>query len=186
MRKVILVAVLVFFVLTFIVIDIKTSKQARNSSNDDNSDEERAIYISYIEFDNYIKDKDSNTSKKNIRTILDNVKNLGFNTVIVHVRPFSDSIYKSKYYPVSSTVLNNNGQYPDYDVLSYFIAEAHKRSLKFEAWVNPFRISNTTDISQIPKDSPYYKFIDTNDAKVIENVGIFLNPASSEVQELIK
>lgn len=185
MRKVILVAVLVFFVLTFIVIDIKTSKEERNIKKDDNSHEERAIYISYIEFDNYIRGKDENTSKKNIRKILDNVKDLGFNTVIVHVRPFSDSIYKSEYYPVSNTVLNDKNEYPNYDVLKYFIDEAHSRSLRFEAWVNPFRISNTTSLEEIPKDSPYYKFVSDNNAKVIDGVGIFLNPASQDVQQLI-
>lgn len=185
MKKIILTVALVFFVLTFIVIDIKDSKNQRKIDNGADNQEKKAIYVSYIEFNSYIKDKDSNTSKKNIAKMLDDVKEYGFNNVIVHVRPFSDSIYKSEFYPVSSTVLNDKGVYPDYDVLEYFIAEAHKRNIRFEAWVNPFRVSNITDLSQIPIDSPYYDFVKTGDAKIIEGKGIYLNPASSKVEELV-
>lgn len=185
MKKIILTVALVFFVLTFIVIDIKDSKNQRKIDNGADNQEEKAIYVSYIEFNSYIKDKDSNTSKKNIIKMLDDIKEYGFNNVIVHVRPFSDSIYKSEFYPVSSTVLNDKGVYPDYDVLEYFITEAHKRNIRFEAWVNPFRVSNITDLSQIPIDSPYYDFVKTGDAKIIEGKGIYLNPASSKVEELV-
>ena len=52
-----------------------------------------------------------------------------FNKIILHVRAFSDSIYKSNYYPLSKSVLSNNGEYPKYDILEYFIEEAHKRDI---------------------------------------------------------
>lgn len=184
MKKLIIVIpvviVLSFFALTFFIIEYKNNKVFNETSYE----EVRSIYISYIEFDNYIKGKKEEVSKKNIENILDNVKEYGFNTVIVHVRPFSDSIYKSKYFPISNTVLNDKGLYPDYDVLSFFIDETHKRNMKFEAWINPFRISNISSLSNIPIDSPYYKFLKEEDAKIFEN-GIYLNPASEKVRELI-
>lgn len=165
-----------FFVSTFFVLSEKNNKI--------DVDEVRAIYVSYIEFDDYIKGKKEDESKKNIIEILDNVKSLGLNTVIVHVRPFSDSIYESIYYPVSGSVLNDKGVYPSYDVLEFFINEAHKRNIRFEAWINPFRISNLKDISLLNDNSIYYKFYKSGNAKVTES-GIYLNPASGEVQDYI-
>lgn len=174
----------VFFILTFFVIGMKNPSDEEVFEN--TKDEEiRAVYVSYIEFNSYIKGKDEEVSKNNIKKILDDIKELGFNTVILHVRPFADSIYKSEYFPISETILNDQGTIPSYDILKYFIEESHNRGLKLEAWVNPFRISNVEDLSKVPVDSPYYKFINTNDAKVIDGKGIYLNPASSEVQELV-
>lgn len=182
MKYTALTMVLVFFLMSFFVIAMK---QVPEDDIKEEQEETRAVYLSYIEFNSYIKDKNSNTSKENIQKILDNVKNFGFNTLILHVRPFADSIYKSEYFPISNSVLNDQETYPDYDILEYFIEEGHKRELKIEAWVNPFRISNVTDISNISVDSPYYKFVKTGDAKIIDEKGIYLNPASKDVQELI-
>lgn len=169
-----------FVVLTFFKDNFAEPKKSIKEEK-----EIKAVYISYIELNSYISGKDESVSKKNITKMLDDIKDFGFNTVIVHVRAFSDSIYKSNYYPVSNTVLNNKNTYPNYDVLEYFIKEAHERSLKFEAWINPFRISNQTSLDNVSIDSPYYKFVKSKDAAVIDKKGIYLNPASSEVRELI-
>ena len=142
--------------------------------------EERALYFSYIELDNYLEGKCSSEQKDNIIEVLDNIKSIGFNKIILHVRSFADSIYKSNYYPLSKSVLDNNGDYPDYDVLDYFIKEAHKRNILVDAWINPYRISNSKDINTLSKDSLYYKY----DSKVTDK-GIYLNPANKEVQDLI-
>lgn len=183
MKKIILIAVvLVFIFLTFMIIEAKATKK-QNIYN--KNSETRAVYFSYIEFNSYIKGKNSQESKNNIKIILDNIKNMNLNTVIVHVRPFADSIYKSEYYPISDTILNNNNEIPDYDILDFFITEAHSRDLKIEAWLNPFRISNDTKLENISVDSIYYKFINTNDVMIIDDKGIYLNPASVEVRNLI-
>ena len=78
--------------------------------------EDRAIYFSYIEFSKYITGFDDITQRKNIIEVLDNIKNLGFNRIIVHVRPFSDSMYESNYYPISKYILNDKGDVPSYSV----------------------------------------------------------------------
>ena len=143
--------------------------------------ETRAVYFSYIEFQNYIQGKTEEESKENIKEVLDNIKQIDFNRIIVHVRPFSDSIYISKYYPTSKYVLNNKDKYPDYDVLEYFIYEAHKRNIKFDAWINPYRISN---LKNEIENSVYKKYSSRGNAKIVEK-GMYLNPASEEVQTLI-
>ena len=152
-----------------------------NNSMKKENTETRAVFISYIELDNYLKDKDDNIQKKNIIEIINNVSSLGLNRIILHVRPFSDSIYKSDYYPVSIHILNNSNSYPNYDILEFFIKESHKRNIKIDAWINPYRISNSKDINTLSSNSIYYKF---SDSKVTDK-GIYLNPANKDVQKLI-
>ena len=66
--------------------------------NKDNEDvnEMRSIFISYIELSEYIKDKDYTTSKNNIDTMINNIKKFNLNTIILQVRISSDAIYSSK------------------------------------------------------------------------------------------
>lgn len=190
MKKFILLVV-IFIVATFFIIgnkkdQVKEKDQNREIGvNLEKQDERRAVFISYIELNEYIKDKDSETSKKNINFILKNMNDNNFNMVILHVRPFSDAIYPSKIFPISKTVLNDEKKAPTYDVLDYFITEAHKKQIEVHAWINPYRISNETNISDITQDHPAHKFLNTNHIKVIEGKGIFYNPASDEVKKLI-
>ena len=185
MKKFILLVV-IFIVATFFVIGNKKEIDAekKNISIVDKK-EIRAVYISYIELDDYIKEKDEKTSKNNIISMIKNVKDNNFNTIILHVRPFSDAIYRSLIFPISNSVLNNENKAPNYDVLNFFIKEAHKNNINLHAWINPYRISHNTDIKRISKKSPAYKFINTSNIKVIKDKGIFYNPASVEVRNLI-
>ena len=186
MKKLVIV-VMIFIVITFFIIGRKLEQKKEQYvpvilTGDE---ERRAIFISYLELEEYIKDKDNNTSKENIINILDNMKNNNFNMVILHVRPFSDAIYESNIYPYSSYISTGEGVDPGYDVLEFFIQEAHKRKIEIHAWINPYRIRSNTDISSISSLNPAYKYLNTNHVKVIENKGIFYNPASSEIRELI-
>lgn len=148
-------------------------------------EEKRAVFISYIELGNYLRGKDEETIKKTIDDMLDNVKNFDFNMVILQVRSFSDAIYPSSIFPSSRSVVNNEGDELPFDILKYFIKKAHKKDLELHAWINPYRISNDTDTSIISKENPAYKLLNTSSVKVIDNVGIYYNPASSEVESLI-
>lgn len=189
MKKFILLVV-IFVIATFFIIGKKQEEQQQEEQLQEESafleqDERRAIFISYLELNEYIKNKNTTTSKKNINFILKNMKDNNFNMAILHVRPFSDAIYTSEIFPTSKTILNDQGIAPDYDILSYFIEQAHQQDIEVHAWINPYRVSNETDINDITEDNPAYKYINTNHLKVIENKGIFYNPASDEVKTLI-
>lgn len=183
--KKLMIVVIIFVVITFFIIGKKQDSINNTPVLLNTNDEYRAIFISYIELDKYIKDKDNVTSKNNIIKILDNMKNNNFNMAILHVRPFSDAIYKSSIYPYSRYVSTKEGVDPGYDILSYFIEQAHNRNIEVHAWVNPYRVRNTTDISDISVSNPAYKYLNTNHVKIIEGKGIFYNPASIIVQDLI-
>nr|PZN57495.1 MAG: hypothetical protein DIU61_02025 [Bacteroidota bacterium] len=75
--------------------------------------------------------------------LLDILKGVGMNAVIVQVRPTADAFYPSSYEPWSEFLTGQQGKSPEpyYNPLAFMIAEAHKRCMEFHAWFNPYRVS---------------------------------------------
>ncbi|WP_432204897.1 glycoside hydrolase family 10 protein [Cetobacterium somerae] len=80
--------------------------------------------------------------KQEYINILDEIKSLNMNAIIMQVRPTADRFYKKvDKEPWSKYITGENGKDPGYDPLEFFIEEAHKRNLEFHAWFNPYRIT---------------------------------------------
>ena len=174
-------AILVIVSMILILLCISNYFFRNNSIEKTYDDEARAIFISYIELNKYIKNKDVDTSKANIRLMINNIKSLGFNTAIVQIRSFSDAIYESDIFPWSSTVSSSEGIFPGYDVLQYFIDECRKKKIFIYGWINPYRIrSNGTLVSEV---NPAFKYLGTD--YLYEGEGLYYNPSKQEVEDLI-
>lgn len=173
MKKILVIIILSIVLISNIKLD-RTSIQKE--------EETRAIFVSYIEINKYIKGNDYEISKRNIRKIIKNIKKLKCNTIILQVRSASDAIYKSNIYPMSLNIVNT--EYDDYyDVLDYFIKESHKSNVKVIAWINPYRIRTTCDKTTITEKNPAYKYLDTDIVYI--NNGIYYNPSKQETEDLI-
>ena len=173
MKKILVIIVLSIVLISNIKLDRKSIKK---------EEETRAIFVSYIELNKYIKGNDYEISKRNIRKIIKNIKRLKCNTIILQVRSASDAIYKSNIYPMSLNIVNT--EYDDYyDVLDYFIKESHKSNVKVIAWINPYRIRTTCDKTTITEKNPAYKYLDTDIVYI--NNGIYYNPSKQETEDLI-
>lgn len=145
-------------------------------------EEIKGVFLSYIEINKYIKNDNYEISKNNIKKIISNIKSMNLNTIILQVRSSSDSIYNSKIYPKSLYLVNN--EYDNYyDVLAYFIEEAHKYDIKIIAWINPYRVRTTENINNITDKNPAYKYLNTDTIYI--NNGVFYNPSKKEVTNLI-
>ncbi len=144
--------------------------------------EMRAIWISYIDMANIIKNKSESEFKTNFEKVCKNSAEYGLNTVVVHVRPFSDAYYNSKIFPWSSTITGTQGQNPGFDPLEIMVGLAHKYGLKIEAWINPYRVA--TSGVKISSQNPAYKWLNTDKVKEVDGK-YFYNPASEEVMQLI-
>lgn len=151
--------------------------------NNEEIDEKRSIFISYIELNKYLNNKDSSSAKISIKEIVNNIYELGFNEIIVQVRSFSDAIYKSEVFPWSRYISSSEGVDPGYDALEEFIKEASRKNIGVIAWINPYRIRNTEDISDISHKSPAYTYLESD--VVYINNGIYFNPSKDEVVSLI-
>ncbi len=148
-------------------------------------DEYHAMFFSYLEFESLLKGKDEVEMKNTLTTILDKLEEYDYNLLLVQVRSFSDAIYPSEIFPSSMKVVEQEGDELPFDILDYIVSEAHSRNMEVHAWVNPYRIRNTTDGSTISVKNPCYKWLGSNHVKQIEGKGIFYNPASEEVRTLI-
>jgi uncharacterized lipoprotein YddW (UPF0748 family) len=84
--------------------------------------------------------------KKEIISILNLYQSLHINTVFLQVRPSSDTFYPSKYEPWSKYLTGKQGKRPRpyYNPLKYWIKEAHNRGIELHAWINPYRITNSS------------------------------------------
>lgn len=82
-------------------------------------------------------------------TLLDTLKQIGMNAVIVQVRPVADALYPSSYEPWSEYLSGTQGKpsRPYYNPLDFMIAEARRRGLEFHAWFNPYRASMNDQMS---------------------------------------
>ena len=180
-REYYLILIIFLLVVIYIFIPKDTLKKEDKSKIEE---EKRAVFISYIELGNNLRGKSSEEMKRTINDMLDNAKNFGFNMIILQVRIFSDAIYKSSIYPSSRSVVNTEGDDLPFDILDYFVKKAHNKNLELHAWINPYRISNDTDISVISKDNPAYSMLNSTNIEVTDN-GIYYNPASNKVETLI-
>ncbi|MEM7725540.1 MAG: family 10 glycosylhydrolase [Cyanobacteria bacterium P01_A01_bin.45] len=79
--------------------------------------------------------------KAELVKILDQLKKLNFNAVILQVRPEGDALYASKYEPWSAWLSGTQGKAPSpyYDPLEFAIAQCHQRNMELHAWFNPYR-----------------------------------------------
>ena len=171
-RNLVLILIILLFIY-FLIPDV--TKDEANLRKEDNK-ELRGIFVSYIELSNYIKGKTLEASKKNIDEIIKNTKNKKFNTLFLQVRSHMNSIYKSKYFPISTDIILNDNS--SFDVLDYFIKKAKKNNIDIYAWVNPYRINKSID-----QNSNYYSRV-KDDIKLVGDT-YYLNPASDNTTELI-
>lgn len=90
-----------------------------------------------------------NKQKEALTAKLDNLKQLGINTVFFQVKPDGTALWDSKILPWSDTLTGKIGENPGYDPLQFMLDEAHKRGMKVHAWFNPYRVTTNTKPSTV-------------------------------------
>lgn len=83
--------------------------------------------------------KGMEAQQKELIGLLDKCVEFRMNTVLLHIRPACDALYKSSYEPWSSYLNNGRGVDPGWDPLQFCIDECHKRGLTCHGWINPYR-----------------------------------------------
>ena len=146
--------------------------------------EKRAVWLTYQDLSelSYESEKDFQDGFQNM---IKKIKEYQCNTMIVHVRPFSDALYFSEVYPMSQVVAHRNSV--PFDPLQVMVKMAHKEGLNIEAWINPYRISlNEKTYNQFVQNSKYEKWL--GDSQTTIHYGEYqyiFNPASQKVRDLI-
>lgn len=88
------------------------------------SQEMKAVWLSYLDLKPMLLDKNDKSVGKaqftqNIQKAFDNIQQLGLNTVIAQVRPFSDALYESELFPWSYLATGEEGADPGFDPACY-------------------------------------------------------------------
>lgn len=170
---------LLAILLSFLMLNINLVKTEAATNED-----MKAVWITTV----YNKDWPSVSSRNNPEkqkqefiNILEDVKSLGLNTVIVQVRPKGDALYKSNINPWSEVLTGVQGKDPGYDPLAFAIEEAHKRGIQVHAWLNPYRITTSgTDINSLSANH----FARKNPQTVMtDGSALYYNPGLPEVRQ---
>ncbi|MBR6593910.1 MAG: family 10 glycosylhydrolase [Clostridia bacterium] len=181
-----------------------------------NYDNMKAIWLSqldlipvYYDYENKTQRTEDDFAAK-IDTIMKNIKDSGFNTVVVQVHPDCDSMYVSKYYPWTDYINGNGnrdanqalmsenaddvtamtyGNTSLYDLMPLMIDAAHKYELSYQAWINPMRACAIPEMEYINDSYPIKQWYN-DEAKSSTYLfktssRIYLNPAYEEVREYI-
>jgi len=113
-------------------------------------------------------------------SIFDRAAAAGFNTIVFHVRPAADAVYRSSIEPWGAMLSGTQGTDPGYDPLAFAVQEAHARGLQLHAWINPFRAGNTADSARL---SPTHLFTSRRDLVRVYGSQLWLDPGESDVQD---
>lgn len=163
------------------------SEQPAATKPSDNG-EIRAVWVSYLDFYSIAKGKTKAQFTANIDGWFKEFSEYGLNTVYAQVRPYGDTLYPSKLAPWSHTIsaTKTEGEDPGYDPLAIMIQHAKKYNLRFEAWLNPFRIRSSATNVPLSSNNPAKKLLEAGDRAVVEHGGaISYNPASSKARQMI-
>lgn len=122
--------------------------------------------------------------KSELINLVNLLRVLRFNAMILQVRTEGDALYASELEPWSAWLTSTQGQAPEpyYDPLEFAIAECHKGSIEFHAWFNPYRAK--TSIKSGPNASPH---IAVTNPELVYQWGnqLWMDPGSKIVQDRV-
>jgi uncharacterized lipoprotein YddW (UPF0748 family) len=152
----------------------------------------KAIWLTQFDLSGIWATNSETTFRANIKSVLQNCSNKGFNTVFVQCRPNGDATYRSNLYPWSKYVFSYGAGYnasatKSYDPLAITIEEGHKLNLSVHAWINPLRLMTPSEISGVSNNYKIKQWYQNKRGTYVVQVGeyLYLNPAYAEVRQLI-
>lgn len=152
----------------------------------------RGVWVATVLNIDYPKEgtTDSQELKAQAIKILDDVQKMNMNAVFLQVRPTADAFYKSNLFSYSKYLTGNRELSPDggFDVLKFWVDEAHARGIELHAWINPYRITkNEKGKSHETLDNlPKNHIARLNSQYVIKHGDdLYFDPAIPEVRTLI-
>ncbi len=153
----------------------------------------KAIWLSQFDLQPIYTDGNKQRAEADFRNrmvqVLDNVVTDGFNTVVLQLRPYADSMYPSEVYPPSKYSMGSYAGEFSYDPIAIIMELCKERGLSVHGWINPMRGMSEDEIKQV--DDQYLIKQWYNDASkkgdyiVYVNKNWYLNIAHPEVRAMI-
>lgn len=165
---------------------VQSSPQAGPTAQIPQEEEETLVGVWVPYFSLSTPEGTQETFEANYKKIADTALEKGINAMFVHVRPFSDSLYPSQYFPWSHILTGTQGQDPGFDPLQFMIDYTHSLGMEFHAWINPMRVKTSETPSTLADSNPYVQLGEEYPSYFMEyDGGVYLNPAYPYVRSLI-
>ncbi|MBR2151863.1 MAG: family 10 glycosylhydrolase [Clostridia bacterium] len=180
-RRTTLIAVLVILAITLSVFSIKNKEQPITTQSTQTDAKFLGVWINYIEFAHMIEDKNEEQYQEHISGVLKSIKDMGFNTVVLHIRSHCDAFYRSNIFPYSSLLKS----VPTFDPLEIFLEIAHEFNLSVHGWINPYRVAKAgTNITYLSEKNPARSLYNEGCVSMLDS-GMYFIPSETKVQKLI-
>ncbi|MDD3078954.1 MAG: family 10 glycosylhydrolase [Paludibacter sp.] len=148
--------------------------------------EMRAVWIATVANIDWPSQPGLNSAKQRneMRTMLDSLQAANINAIVIQIRPTADAFYPSVLEPWSHWLTGKQGIRPTdyYDPLKFIIEEAHKRCIEVHAWLNPYRVTNSDELSLLSKNHLFYK---QRDLFVRYGGKYYFDPGLDETREFL-
>ena len=167
--------------------EVGTSPSPQASAAPSTPEEEGAlvgVWVPYFSLDT--AEHTQEAFEEHYRQIAQTAQEKGINAMFVHVRPFSDALYPSAYYPWSHILTGTQGRDPGFDPLEFMIETAHSLGMEFHAWLNPLRVKTAETPAALAENNPYVQLGEEYPQYFMEyGGGVYLNPAYPAMRTLI-
>lgn len=123
--------------------------------------------------------------KLELQNIVSTCKTSNINAIFFQVRPNSDALYKSNYFPWSRVISGTEGTAPNnnFDPLEYLSNLCKDNNIQLHAWINPYRICKAEQLNTLSSSNPAKKHPEYT--VTCSDGYVYYNPALKEVRELI-
>jgi len=107
--------------------------------------EVRAVWLTTIGGIDWPRNHTAAAQKRELTTMLDQLKRVGINTVLVQTRVRASTIYPSSMEPFDICLTGTHGRSPGYDPLLFIVDECHRRGMECHAWMVTIPIGKTSE-----------------------------------------
>ena len=142
---------------------------------------QKAVWFTMMDWNELLKNDTQEEFTHNISALLEKIKETGFNTVYLHIRPYNAAYYRSELFPLTTLMTG------EYDCLKLTLDKAHELGLSVHGWINPLRCGNDMEMEEMDSSYTVKKWYDDKADSYICKVGDrwYLNPAYEDVREFI-
>lgn len=104
----------------------------------------RGVWVATVYNLNMPKHTSEAQYKAAYQELIQRVKSKNMNAILFQTRPLNDAFYESNYAPFSRYLTGTEGISPGWDVMEYMVSYAHSQGIEFHAWMNPYRVANSS------------------------------------------
>lgn len=150
-----------------------------------NYEKHQAIWLTMMDYNNILKGKNEKEFTESIKSVLNNIKSAGFNTVYVHVRPYNDAYYDSEIFPRAEYYSEDM----EFDPFEIIVSEGHKEQLSIHSWINPLRCQTDPQLKELDDKYIIKQWFNDKSKNGTYIIKIkdrwYLNPAYEEVRDYV-